>query len=504
MKAIKYITILALVLVWIGCIDQDAYENATFGTDQKIAIPIIDSEVSIGTVVDKVGSEGTAVKIDDQGKITLFYNGEVVRQTSKDIFPPVPGLTDYPLPDTNSLVPLPIEEKYDIHKGEFGDTQLFFNFRHEKKGNYKVKMTLPQMTKDGKVWSKDYDVEITDEPNGFFTELTSLKGTLVIPEDNKIRFVYEAYNEDGEKIKFDYASMRVDVLEFDYLEGYFAYQVFDIDGSDIGIGLFDEWVSGGIEFDDPRMNIVVENSIGFPVRSKINFITLSTLSNGELNLESEYIDKGIDFGYPTIEERGEIKQTSFSFSQQNSNIKELFKDKIVELNYDIDAIANPDKDTEIVNFVDSNSYFTVDVNVEIPLLGAARYFVVKNDSEADLSELEDAKSVEFKTIIENQFPADVKVQLYFMDDNNKILDSLFDSSWFIVEAAELGSDQKTTNYKPVTKFTEVTEEKLTNILESTKVETHVGLNNTEDYSGNLWLYDDYSVSVKLGALIQLK
>ena len=398
----------------------------------------------------------------------------------------------------------PSIQKYKISKANFGDTNIFFNFKSEEKGNYVVKVSLPQTDKNGETWSAVYNFTIDDDNQNIFTELISLKGWEIIPDNNSIQFVYEAYNEFGDKVEFDYVAMRVDQLVFDYVEGYFAYQVFDIQGSDIGIGLFESWESGGLSFDDPKMNISVENSMGFPVRSKVNYVRLNTLNNGTFELESEFIDKGIDFEYPSVNEVGVTKTSGFSFNKDNSNIRDLFQDKVVNVAYDIDALANPDQDTTIINFVDSTSFFSVKVAVEIPLLGSINEFVLKQESEASFSDLEEIREATFKTIISNDFPTDMWVQAYFKNANGVVLDSLFEGEPFTIGAATLGPDERTTTPFQNIEFIKVSGEKLDRIIQSNSVEIKTGLDNTDTFEGDLWLYDSYKVDVKMGAIIEVK
>ncbi len=487
-----------------GCIDRSAYENTSLGSGQGFSIPLIDSKIGIASLAAKVNNGSASVKVSPDGKLTAFYNGEVVRNSSTELFPPLPGLTEFGLVDTTSLVPLPFDSRYTISKAVFGKTNIFFRLEEADLGTYNIKMTLPQLSKDGKVWNKTYNVDFTTPGQEIYTELSNLNGWTILPDDNKIKFVYEAYNSSGNRVKLDSIAMRVDQLVFDYVEGYFSKQVFELKGSNIQISLFDNWVSGGLDFDNPKMNISVENAFGFPVRSRFNKISLTTLGGQSFDLESQYINTGIDFDYPKINEVGEVKYSTFSFDKTNSNISDLFKEKIVSVTYDIDALANPDDDTSILNFVDTTSYFSVNVDIEIPLLGTANDFVMKQETDLDLSELADAESAIFKIIIFNDFPTDMLLQSYFKDAEDNILDSLFADGPLEIDSAQLGSDLKTTAPFEETSFEDISKEKMSRLLSAIKIENKISLDNIDSYNGNLWLYDNYEIGLKVGAIIKLK
>jgi hypothetical protein len=503
MKLNFIITLLAAFL-FNGCIDRSAYDNIDLAGDQSFAVPLVDSKVSVSSIADKVDGNNTSVFVDTDGKLTVFYNGEVVRNNSTVLFPPIPGILDNVLPDTNSLLPLPFDPKYSIFEGVFGATNMFFRFKVIDADDYKVTVRIPDLVdKNGVSFVRDY--EFTSDIDSFerFTYLTDIEGWTLTPIDNNIRFIYEAYNSQGERVKFDYAAMKVDQLVFAYVEGYFSFQVFDVEGSNIGVGLFDNWVRGGMDFENPRMSITVENAFGFPVRSRVDFIKLTTLTGEEFELESIYIDEGIDFGYPKVNEVGVVKSSGFTFDRDNSNLRQLFNEKVVNVSYDIDALANPDDDTSIVNFVDSSSYFSVNVSIEVPMQGKANDFTLKQDSKIDLSELNDVKSATFKSITSNEFPTDIDLQMYFKNAQGEVLDSLFSSGPILIEAGELGSNLKTVSTSTKEAFETFDEIRFANILNATIIETHVSLDNTEASQDPLWIYDEYEIGLKLGATLQL-
>jgi hypothetical protein len=137
----------------------------------------------------------------------------------------------------------------------------------------------------------------------------------------------------------------------------------------IDVSLFDKWKSGKFNFEDPKISLSVESNFGLPVRSKINTLSLTSISGNTVNLESQYVTEGINFNYPLFSEIGQVKTTEFYFDKTNSNIKQIFNEKTKSIAYDIDAVVNPDKDTLNKGFITSTSYFVVNVSVEVPLHG---------------------------------------------------------------------------------------------------------------------------------------
>lgn len=74
------------------------------------------------------------------------------------------------------------------------------------------------------------------------------------------------------------------------------------------------------------------------------------------------------------------------------------------------------QDTTINGHVTGDSYFTVKVAVEVPLSGSVNQVVIADTVDVNLTEFDKIQSAEFKTIIANDFPADVRVQAIFIDE----------------------------------------------------------------------------------------
>lgn len=151
----------------------------------------------------------------------------------------------------------------------------------------------------------------------------SIDGWTLQSETNSMTFHYEATLPNGQKIKLDNAQMNFDIIKFSYLDGYLGYHVFAVDGNIIDVGLFNKWLSGSFDFEDPKITISVDNAFGLPVRSRVNKMELTSITGNTVNLESDFITSGIDFAFPTFSEIGAIKTTEFDFNKSNSNVRDV-------------------------------------------------------------------------------------------------------------------------------------------------------------------------------------
>ena len=502
--------ILLLALVSISMLTYSCSDFSDINSVEKadeeleMAVPLVNTEFNISDFTGEVGTNNVSIKLDAEDRVTLVYSGDVVRQGVFAIFTPVP-FYEIPLIDTSFSENVPFQPDQGVDRAIFGDSNIRLRFTSQFEEDVDVKIILPQLSKDGEIFTANVTVPYEGtSPVDFISEPISIEGWLLESAENIITIIYDARLSDGSRVAFTEAVLAFDVVIFDYIEGYFGSEIFDIKGDFIPIGVLDNWVSGGLSFEDPKVKIFVENAFGFPVRSIFNTMQVETTTGEILDMESEIIDNNIDFAYPALDERGEIKITEFSFNRDNSNIVDLFQEKVRRVSYDIDAGANPDMDESIVGFVDADSYFLVKVDVELPLEGSVNNLVLQDTVDLDLSDLDDVTSAEFKTVVANDFPADITVQGFFYDENDVLLDSLFEER-LLLPAAQV--DMVTGRAIPgdeIVKFEEYSSERVDVLQNGSKILVNVKINTEQASSGPLWIYNDYGITFKLGAKLRTK
>ncbi len=470
----------------------------------EIAIPLINTQFSVNDLINDDTANNVSLTVDDQDRVTLVYKGDVVRQDVTAVFPPVPFLPT-PLLDSVYDVPVPFASDQRVDRAIFGETEMVFRFNSQFAEDVNVKLTIPQLTKDGQIFEKDFLVAYEGtSPVDFFSDSISILGWTLIDDDKKIRVEYDARTVDGERQTFQIAAIFFFNIAFDYVEGYFGSEIFDINGDFVAIGVLDTWRSGGLAFEDPKVKVLVENSFGFPVRSIFNTMQVVTTTGEMLDMESEVIDNNVDFAYPRLDEMGEVKITEFSFTKENSNIVDLFKEKVRRVTYDIDAGANPDMDETITGFVNEESYFLVSVDVELPLNGSVNNLVLQDTIDVDLEidELDDANSAEFKTVIANDFPADITIQGYFYTADGILLDSLFQDRLFMPGAPVDATTGLSNGSEEVATFESFSSAQLQNIKKTKKMLINVKINTGQVSQDPLWILNDYGIKFKVGAKVK--
>jgi len=469
----------------------------------ELAIPLINTEFSVNDLISDDAESNVALSIDDQDQVTIVYKGDVVRQGLSAIFAPI-EIVPAPLLDSINDIPVPFASDQRVDRAIFGNTTMAFRFISQFEEDVNVTLTIPQLTKDGEIYQKDFLVEYDGiSPVDYISDSLSIEGWTLVDNEKIIRIEYDARTADGERQVFTSAAGFFFNVTFDYIEGYFGSEIFDINGDFVAIGVLDTWRSGGLAFEDPKVKVFVENSFGFPVRSIFNTMQVVTTTGEMLDMVSEVIDNNVDFAYPELNEMGQVKTTEFSFTKDNSNIVDLFKEKVRRVTYDIDAGANPDMDESITGYVNEDSYFLVSVDVELPLNGSVNNLVLQDtiDLDLDIDELDDANNAEFKNVITNDFPADISLQSYFYTEDGTLLDSLFQDRLFMPGAAVDGSGISSGGEEVVT-LEDFDAGRLQNIKRTKKMLLNVKINTGQVSTDPLWILNDYGIKFKVGARIK--
>jgi len=499
MKFYNYVLLLSLGLC-ISCRDVDHFQidNVDFG-DPEIGLPLVNTTFLISDFGTNP-NDNTSVILDDQGRLTIRYNGEVLRQDKDFVFPPLPFLQYIDIIDTEMEFPFPIEDVL-IKKAIFDGTSVQFRYDNNTADPLEVNMRIPEFSLNGEVFSVDHMVP----PNTIFeSEYISLDGYTVETQTSSFTFIYDAVTPTGQSIVLNKAEMFVDILSFSYGEGNFGVQTHVLKEDIVNIGIFKQWVSGGLSFDKPSVTFDIENSFGFPVRAAFNVLELETINGDIFALTGPAIEDGINFNFPTLDEIGQIKQTNFTFDKDNSNLGDLFNEKAAKISYDVDAITNPDNNTSITGHFTDQSFFTVNVAVDLPMSLKANDLIMADTIDFEKIEFDQIDSTgQLKLKVVNAFPMDLSLNMDFLDSDGLKLFSLDNGNeWINVNASPdplLTIDQLDDQVHDII----LLQENIAKISIIDKVIVKVKVTTIETFGEEyVWLYNHHGIDVNLAGIFQ--
>ena len=502
--------LLGVIGICVACSDVDPFQidNVDFG-DPEIGLPLVNSTFLISDFGTNP-NDNTSVILDDQGRLTLRYNGKVLEQNKDFVFPPLPFLQyiqiiGTQMPFSFEAVEVDGEDESPlagviIEKAIFDDTNVKFRYDNSTADPVTVTMTVPEFTLDGQVFAVTHLVQ----PNSIFeSDFISIEGYTVETETNSFTFNYDAVTPSGESIVLNKAEMFVDVLSFSYGEGNFGKRVHQLSEDIVDIGIFKQWVSGGLSFDQPSVTFDIENSFGFPVRAAFNTLELETINGEIFELTGPVIEEGINFNYPTLDQIGQVQSTVFTFDKTNSNLGDLFNEKAASITYDVDAITNPDNDTSVTGHFTEESFFTVNVALDLPMSLKANDLIIADTIAFEKIEFDQVDSTgQLKLKVVNAFPMDLSLNMDFLAaDGSELFSLVNDAEWLTVNASPdpvLTLDMLDDQVHDII----ITEENIGKIPSIDKVVVKAKITTLDTFGEDyVWLYNHHGIDVNLGAII---
>jgi hypothetical protein len=423
-----FLGLVLLPLVW-SCQQWDNFSGAELNFDGEYATALLHAKIEVSDILGEVDSS-TTITLDEEGLVHFIYQGDFTQRTSDDVFASIP---QFPLPviDTFFAFPYSAPNGMVLEYALLKSANITFACQSNFEENLELEIELPEVIhpQTGETYKYSTNLNYTGSLPVSGAGSMNLSEWNLSPDNGQLHVRYTALKANGERVALDNFFMIFSNFKASYIQGYLGNELYDLPRDTIIIDFFDNWIAGGVTFADPVMHLSVENAFGIPVRSVSNHVNIWTLDGSTLSLESDALENGIDFAYPALDEVGEVKITEFEFNNSNSNIGDLFSIKPIAVDYDLDALGNPDSDQSVTGFATDSSFFTVNMYVDLPVHGTANMFTVGEDFEMD-GELGDdydfADYIILKIISENNIPLDMGVQLYFKDSTGMVLDSLFD------------------------------------------------------------------------------
>ncbi|BDD04784.1 hypothetical protein AUTU_22670 [Aureibacter tunicatorum] len=284
--------------------------------------------------------------------------------------------------------------------------------------------------KDGeRVHKENLRIE-TGESNQINIPLTYLTGVFENESQVKNRFTLGMAlqgNIPANRTVGNILEFRVKLIDVQYkaVFGDFGHMAIDMGQTSFDIDLFGDELEGDMKFASPSITFNVENSFGFPFR--LNFKDFSAQKN-----EEEYKLKGMALNQNTLVPRPmEFKGKSLHqiiIDNSNSNLKELLDVMPESFNVDASATVNDMEPFPHSNYLFDDSEAKVSVNMELPFDIAMRKFGFRDT--VDFFSLDEKFTSRVKKALleirtKNEMPLSIGFQIFFLDKNMEVIDSVF-------------------------------------------------------------------------------
>lgn len=514
---------LALVtapLLFYGCDFNNILDTDIEGvvSSPTLAIPLGYGDLSI---VDFLNDEDSAsIKIyqggPDDDVLYLSYEQTLKTQTIRELLTlpdkqisrglnlpatVIPGGGRVTLPTQTLTFDLAFDpEKFD----EILFTQGTFRVRAQTNPiipnlQFQATINFPGFTRTGQALTQNIQSGIT-------TPTTSIAGYKGVFNNNLFSSTIDITLIGGSGATTIPPGTRFDVtlefssLDFDYVLGFFGQQSANLPEETLTIGAFENAFNDiDVSLASPRISFVVINEYGIPITVFFDALEARN-STGSLDLE-------IDPNSPIAASVPEIRGDSAFTAVMVTNANELLSFAPTEFYYRVRAVINEGQ-TDGNNFCENDSELSVRMSVEIPFIGHASNIVISDTLDLDLSDLESSEIDEalIKVNAINELPLDATLQLYLLDDNNVVIDSLLDSSNganTLIVGAETDLNGNPTRPGEFDDEIKISDKKINKLFEAKKIIIASRM-QTADNPKDVKFRASDKLSIKLGLQAKLK
>lgn len=529
MKIIHKTTFLYILLliffvsIVTGCYKKDFDKLKLANATPEYLYPLIDADLTMKDIVDP-NKKQLNITEDIDGFYTFLYYQDIFTQYITDLLKitdlaitqsvtltgtevgnlPGSGTVVHPFTKSVTLSATHGEKlKTIVVKSGTLPLKISSNFKH----NVQITITFPYIKKNSLALTKTINLTYNGTSPLVSNTSIDLAGyTIDCGENNtksntitytgSLKVTYKSGNPITTAQSIDITTGLTDIL-YGYADGYIGQYTFTVPQDSVAIDMFDNAYVGSIYFTDPKVRAIITNSVGAASSIKIDQLTAQSNITGSTDITGSLINTDIPIFYPSLAEVGQAKATTIQLDKTNSNVQTVFNPAPNKIIYKLSAAINPAGQS--ANFVTDSSCIKVRGEVEIPMEGKITKFVlmdtIDNISYPDIvigGKTVTIMRANFNIAMSNGFPMNSNIQMYFMDDANVILDSLFESPHLIPSASIDASGKVTTPTETLIK--EVYDEaRYSRITTSTKAVIYAYFNTANNGSVPVKIYSSYKL-----------
>jgi len=505
-------------------IDLDRIKSVQWSPD--VALPLVNTTMTFHDILNR--NQDIHVQVDNTNFCTFMYSDTLYTISADRIMAIRDQAVKYEFSMDNTLLTL-----FNVSGTVTYDEQQHITFQPAqgaeidsillKGGNLKLdlrstfkdkvtfRITLPGLVKNGVPFSRNIllayvsSVPVISTLNidltGYKLDITN-SGTAV--NDLTVDYRVIVSGSTGSASSTDKVSMDAsfEEMKFSSIYGYFGNMDLSNPPDTMPLDFFHAQPGmGSFTLADPKLKVTIINSAGIPVHASIPvFDAYSSAGNYPLNTG---IPNPLPLYSPTVSQIGQSLSGSFILNTANSNIAAVINHLPEYFIYQVAAIANPDGNVG-QNFITDSSSIAMCADLEIPLYGSAKDFVIADTADFKIEDIDQVESIQMRTSFTNGFPIDVNVQVYFTDENYIILDSLINGNGEVLKSATVNSFTGKV-VTPVEKTTDISYDRshIDKILHAKKIITMGRASTTNNGNTNVKLYADYALGVQIGARVKV-
>jgi hypothetical protein len=489
-----YVFVFLIVILLESC--RGAYDEIDIGGDfsPEIAVPLVESQVRLDDLMEGLGAD-TYLEVRPDGLYQMQYNGKFSKEKTINVISTFPNPVNIPIKDRITLQQFSIPDGMAIDSAIFKKGSFKWTMKNDNSNDAKVRIYIYELTKNGQNFEKTFDIKARQT----FTGTLDLDGwCLKLANVGALYIFYDAFI-DGQQGYEMTGTYEFSGMEAKKTVGYFGTNTLTLDKSSLNLDFFKKWTQRGeAKFLEPSVTITVENGLGMPVDIKTRTAEATKKDGSKLPVTNTFLTNGFPANYPNFNEVGTSKRTTIKLTQTNSNIVEIINAYPTALDFAFDACPNPDLNNKSAGHVADNAHIKMKMDATIPMVLAAKNFVLLDSIDIDFSKFQEVQTAEFKINTDNSIPVDILMQAYFMSASGQVLDSLVQDNTLVLKSAVTNATGQVTRSTSNTSFIKIAAEKLNKVRGAKWLLVKFELTTSKEASVPVQLLQEQKVIMNIG------
>lgn len=367
---------------------------------------------------------------------------------------------------------------------------------------------LPNVTKDGEEFNfsttvdNSFNSSLNQKDTSFFFsqydfDMTVMNGTISRDFNSFLNTIVGDIEQSNGVIALSLADtigIRIEISKIkpSYARGYLGsdtIQISDTTRLDLDLG-FD----ANLDFNEVNIELEIDNEIGLAASVVINQLTAINTQTGEIENYTGFegpftIAPGQEVGLGFEATKSILKLTN------SENLLSILPDLFV---YDLTLIANPGAKS-YTNFIHQGASLDARINVNVPFDISTDNLTLSDtiafrDSTDQLVVPDELQDGTFSLLIDNGFPFDAQIEVFFLNQDDELLDSLTAPNKVLSANLDFNTGMVSTSVKSRLDY-QLTRNRINTMLGAEKMIVKATFNTPPGVS--VKIYSFYGMSIQL-------
>ncbi len=339
----------------------------------------------------------------------------------------------------------------------------------------------------------DYSFDLT---GAYGNELNTLRSLFVVRMDSTGQLTTIS---DSDSVTVEYELLD---LQPAYVRGYLGQQIATFGPEEKELHFLPIIAGGRIAFDQASISLRIANGLGAPLRFRLyELLSINSQQSQTVGLSWDQMGKPLDVG-PATENPYQVAQATYQLNPWNSNVAAFVSNIPDKVRYRMDVFLNPlGNSNHYGDFAVDTARLTFGLDAEIPLSLSASDLILIDTLEFSPARPPEpgnayVRSGVFTLHVDNGFPLQVALQLYFCSPDLQIVDSLFTTHQTIAAAA-VDASCRVSAAKSSQLTASIGEQKMQRLWATEKTIVRAVLQTTTgDLCQQVMLYEDYGLDLR--------